>query len=176
MTLVSTDDMKVIQSYLWFGHVLGYAAANSNNIYGSHYKILRSILLSFFKFYFPDIQTKCILGFRYATKREQQKSRLYNLQFDDWKLSLSHHLVIFVRDSKPAQLMISCGVNDPNKIEIIDVDRVDYIRFLIWLGKQLFFKFHLHMDVFLYTIMPTCFDECEFSPLIDKAIHHVPLK
>lgn len=103
-----------------------------------------------------------ILAFREARLREVRLSRfkMDNIRFCGRlrNRNKSAHVVVLVEHEKLKRNIMFSTQRDAPILEIIDIDRVSAIRFLIWVGAQIS-KSHGTDElwtVWIETIIPTC--------------------
>ena len=162
MQFASTEDMRMQERWYW----LGDAVREAESTYSSASCVEKHMsLCNYLCHSVLCLQCKPI-GFRSVTRAERDLSRFHrSIDFLNglWHFNRTTHLMLLVEmpDKRKAQLMFSCSLEEPQRIECIDVDKVHIIRFLLWVGSQLSSQFAFgstFMMVWSTSVMPLCYD------------------
>lgn len=90
---------------------------------------------------------------------------------------------VFTVRGKVLQLMLSAVPEEPllgggltrvSRLEVIDVAKAPFIRYLLWLGKQLFFEQYALQEIFFASVMPILLETFE-RPNARLKIHDAPI-
>lgn len=172
--VLSTDQMRTVQKWLWIGDALREAATASSTARNilPHRMVIHYILKHM-------LMLKCKpLGFRKSTRSERRLSRFYD-RFVFLKAlarrNRSSHLTILVEmpTEQRVQLMVSSTLDCPMSVEFIDVDRVHCIRFHIWLACQLC-KQYTFDESFVVIWCSTVLPFFRSAPMVPFHIHENP--
>lgn len=119
-----------------------------------------------------------VIAFRGATWTQRRLSRFKTSNFRFYgrlhRLNCSQHLVLLVEDEKRVSTLMFSMQKDTPCLEIIDVDNVAAIRFLIWLGSQLQKRLSLPVafsSVWHEVVVPFC---CRGTKSHPPSICHKP--
>ena len=90
---------------------------------------------------------------------------------------------VFTVRGKVLQLMLSAvpeesvlggGLTRFSRLEVIDVGKAPFIRYLLWLGKQLFFEEYALQEIFFVSVMPLLLETFE-TPNVRHEIQDAPI-
>jgi hypothetical protein len=124
---------------LWVGDFIGFACYYCLGASGNRFILIREGVKILLKLLW-NIPPANVLAFRSATTEETRKSRCNSnslITWRDWRMNKSHHMVVLVRrpvDLQLTELMISTAVDSLEWVECVDLRRVDFIRFMLWIS------------------------------------------
>jgi hypothetical protein len=177
---ISNNSGLQLRRGFWVGDFIGFACESCMGASGSKFVVIREGVKCLLKLLW-DIEPSDVLAFREARPDEMRKSRCHEaslLTWKDWRVNRSQHIVVLVRrrvDLQLAELMISTSIDSPLWVECVDLRRMDFIRFWLWISisvKSLYNMNDNFVSVWCDNVIPLlCLGDAFFMAFPKMAIH-----